>query len=353
MKMTPPRDQVSVHYNSAERSKDGRTRGPVLLGRDQKPLRLRRSILPALLTTIALVLSACGSGSGSGGEPPKTIVFSSPSMSISAMKQMATGVKAKAESEGWKVVTQDPNQDAQEQARLLTTVVSSGTAGALWIVALSPSSLTSVLREAQDKGIPVFTNGRPEDYGFDGAQAGITFSAIDYEAYGTAVGEELGNCINEKLNGHAEVAWGQPVVGTGGKEEMQKAQEAALEATAPNAEIVSEIASGTLEAARTDIGNALQGHPGLNAVMGSVDEVALGAVSAFESAGRDLPCLVNAGGNEQVLKAVAAGKAYATVALQFDADIDQGFEALLTMRSDPKAKGDLLNIPQHITKAEG
>jgi hypothetical protein len=51
----------------------------------------------------------------------------------------------------------DPNADAQEQARQLSAVVSSGSAGALFIVAISPSSFRQVVRDAQAKGIPVVT----------------------------------------------------------------------------------------------------------------------------------------------------------------------------------------------------
>lgn len=309
--------------------------------------------LVAVVTALGLLLTACGSsGTDSGDDPPKTIVFSVPSLEVAAMKEMAEGVEGLGDPEGWKVVTQDGKMDGQEQARQLSTVVSSGTAGALWIIAISPSSLTQVLRDAQDKGIPVVTNGAPADYGFDGLQPGITFSTIDYTEYGENVGNALGACINEELGGNAKVVWGKPVVGASGKEEMEKAEEAALLAAAPNAEIVSEVDSGTLQAAQTDVGSALQGNPDANAVMASVDEVALGAVSAFASAGKDLPCAVSAGGGPQAQEAVQKGELYATVALQFQEDAAQCFDALVAMRTDPEMTGEQLYVPQQVITTE-
>jgi len=308
----------------------------------------------AVVGACVLPLAACGTSApaSSGGKHPKTIVFSVPSLQVAAMKQMATGVEAHVKPDGWKVIPQDGNMDGQEQAKQLSTVVSSGTAGALWIIAISPSSLKQVLRDAQAKGIPVVTNGAPKDYGFDGLQAGITFSTIDYSKYGENVGKTLGACINDKLGGNAQVVWGKPVVGASGKEEMEKAEKAALLAEAPNAKIVSEVDSSTIQAAQTDVGNALQGHPGANAVMASVDEVALGAVSAFASAGKDLPCAVSAGGGPEAQAAVKSGKMSGTVALQFQDDVDQSFDALVAMRSDTKKTGKQLYVPQQVVAAD-
>ena len=123
--------------------------------------------------------------------------------------------------------------------------------------------------------------------------------------------------------------------GTAGKEEQDKAIKAALAATAPDAEIVSTIIVTDRAKAQTDVGAALQGNPGINAVMGQNDEGSLGALGAFAAAGKELPCLTETGGNEEVLAAVKDGKIYASVALQFAADMAQSFDALVAMIDDP------------------
>lgn len=106
---------------------------------------------------MGLLLAACGSSTGPSSESPKTVVFSPPSLSIAQMKSMASALKTEARPDGWKAVNQDPNADAQEQARQLSALVSSGSVGALFIVAISPSSFRQVVRDAQAKGIPVVT----------------------------------------------------------------------------------------------------------------------------------------------------------------------------------------------------
>ncbi len=209
-----------------------------------------------------------------------------------------------------------------------------------------------MVQSALEKGVPLILNGTPEDYGLDGLEPGVSFSTIDYEAQGKAMGEELGNCINEKLDGKAEVLWGDNPPGTAGKEEQETAALAALKATAPDAEIVAHITITDRGAAQTDVGSALQGNPGINAVMGQNDEGSLGALGAFAAAGKELPCLTETGGNEEVLALVKEGKIYASVALQFAADMAQSFDALVTMIDDPTATGVQLTVPQEVVKAD-
>ena len=97
--------------------------------------------------------------------------------------------------------------------------------------------------------------------------------------------------------------------------------------------------STTAPPAQTDIGNALQGNPDVNAVLGNNDEGALGAIGAFKAAGKELPCLTEAGGNDEVLAAVKDGEIYASVALQFEADMAQSFDTLVAMIDDPTKRG--------------
>ena len=79
-------------------------------------------------------------------------------------------------------------------------------------------------------------------------------------------------------------------------------------------------------AVQTDVSNALQGNPNVNAVLGANDESALGSIGAFDAAGKQLPCLTEAGGNDEVLALVKEGKIYASVALQFEGDMVQSFD---------------------------
>nr|BFE70580.1 hypothetical protein GCM10020092_038810 [Actinoplanes digitatis] len=53
-----------------------------------------------------------------------------------------------------------------------------------------------------------------------------------------------------------------------------------------------------------------------------------------------------------MLKDVQAGKIYASVALQFEADMTQSFDTLVRMQADPKADGDILVVPQKVVTAQ-
>ena len=326
----------------------------------------RASMALAAATATGLLLAACsssGSSSAGGstagsttgsssGALPKTLVFSPLSLQIPALKGLATGVQAYGKAKGWTIQLQDPAYNANTQQTDLNTVINSGVAGALWIIAVNPSSLGSTLKTAQGKGIPALTNGVPSDYGFSGLQPGIAFDVIDYKAAGTALGQQLGACINKKLGGNAQVLFSRSPVGTAGKADIENSAVAALKAAAPKATIVSNLDESAQATAQTDVGNALQGHPGLNAVMATNDEGTLGAQGAFAAAGKSLPCLTGfGGGNAQVLSGVKSGSIYSVVQLQFAADMVQSFNTLVAMQADPKKVGPQLHVPQKILTA--
>jgi ABC-type sugar transport system substrate-binding protein len=317
---------------------------------------LRCTALAVLAVTPLLLSTACGSSSGSSGaaaKPAKTLVFSPLSLAPPALKGLSEGVKKYAAGKGWQVIVQDPGYDAAKQTQQLNEVISSGRAGAAWVLAVAPKSMGPVLRAAQAKGIPILVNGQPAEYGFTGPQPGVTFDYIDYAAGGKALGTQLGTCINQKLGGTAKVLYGAAAAGTAGKEVFDTAAADALKATAPRATLVQTLVATDRAKAQTDIGNALQGNPDLAAVMGANDEAVLGAIGAFAAAGKKLTCATDFGGNDEALKDTTAGKIYATVALQFDADLAQSFDTLVKMRADPKANGEVLLVPQKVITAGG
>jgi ABC-type sugar transport system substrate-binding protein len=319
-----------------------------------------RAVLAVAFATPLLLAAACGSSddpSSSGAAEtrslPKTLVFSPLSLAPPALKGLSEGVKGYASSKSWEVIVQDPNFDATKQTQQLNEVISSGRAGAAWVIAVAPKSMGQLLRTAQDKGVPILVNGKPDEYGFTGPQPGITFDYIDYEAGGKSLGEQLGKCITEKSGGSGKVLYAAGAEGSAGKQAFDGAALAALKAAAPNATVVQTIIAKDRAGAQTDTGNVLQGNPDLSAVMAANDEGALGAIGAAGSAGKTLACVTDFGGNDEVLKSVTSGKIYASVALQFQADMTQSFDTLVKMQADPKANGEVLVVPQKVVTAAG
>ena len=323
------------------------------------PSKRSRAALVGLTAGSLALLAACGSGEtqaadgSTSGDGDKTIAFSPLALKIPAMKGLSEGVTHYGDSKGYEVLVQDPNLDPQKQVTDLQSVIESGRVAGAWAISIDASSMKALVEKAQADKVPLILNGTPELYGLDGLQPGLSFSTIDYAAQGKAIGEELGNCINEKLDGKAEVIMEENAPGTAGKEEIETAAKEALAATAPDAEIVTTVVVNDRASAQTDIGSALQGNPDVQAVLGNNDEGALGAIGAFKAAGKDLTCLTEAGGNEEVLAAVKTGDIYASVALQFEADMAQSFDALVAMIDDPSIEGTQMTVPQKVIKAEG
>jgi ABC-type sugar transport system substrate-binding protein len=308
---------------------------------------------------VAVLLAACGTSTSGSGDPstsaganlPKTLVFSPLSLAPPALKGLSEGVKAYAGSQGWEVIIQDPNFEPAKQVQQLNEVLQSGRAGAAWVLAIAPASMGPVIETAKAKGIPMQINGRPDEYGFNGPQPGLSFNYIDYPSGGKALGEYLGKCVNAKLGGKASVLYATSPDGTGGKQETDAAAQSALKATAPGATIAQTIVVKDRAGAQTDIGSALQGNPDITAVMAGSDEGVLGAIGAFAAAGRPLPCLTDAGGNDEVLQGVKDGKIYAAIALQFQEDMTHSFDTLVKMQADPTAVGAVNTVPQKIITA--
>ena len=325
--------------------------------------RRRTAVAAAATAGCLALLSACGSGtqpadgsssgSGSGDAENKTIVFSPLGLQIPAMQGLSKGVQAMGKGAGYTVIVQDPKLNPQKQVQDLQSVVETGKAGGVWALAVQPSSMAALVKTAQEKKVPMILNGTPEEFGLDGLAPGLSFSRIDYVAQGQAIGEELGNCINEKLDGKADVIFEENAPGTAGKEDLEATAKKALAETAPDAKIVTTIVAKDRQQVQNDIGSALQGNPNVKAVLANNDEGSLGALGAFAAAGKELTCVTEAGGNEEVLAAVKAGKIYASVALQFAEDTAQSFKTLTEMMADPSKQGVQLTVPQKVIKAEG
>ncbi|MFF2514440.1 sugar ABC transporter substrate-binding protein [Streptomyces sp. NPDC058086] len=324
---------------------------------------LRRAVTAAVSVGALTALAACGGTtdpagstdakkSGDSDSGSKTIIFSPGYASSPALQELAKGVKAEAQKKGYTVIVQEANGSAQTQLSQLQTAVQTGQAAGVYALMLDPKTAGPLVESAQKKGVPMVVTGTPSDYGLSGMTPGITFDRTDTAAIGKALGTQLGNCINEKLGGKTEVIHTVNVPGISGAAETEAATKAALTATAPGAKIVAKIqAAPDTVKAQTDIGNSLQGHPDAEAVIGAVDEAAQGAIGAFASAGKKLPCLVTAGGSPETLAKVKAGKIYALVALDYQGDLKQAMDALFKLVKDPAANGEQLTVPQKITKA--
>lgn len=273
------------------------------------------------------------------------LAFSPLSLDIPALKGLSEGVKGVGGSKGYDVIVLDPKFDAPAQAEQLTQVITTGRAKAAWAISVNPGSMKGVIEAAQAAGAVLVLNGEPKDYGQSGMIPGVTFAKIDYTAFGGKAGELAAKCANDNLGGAGKALTIQFKEGTVGKADIETAMLARFKAASPKSEVVQTIITSERAETIDKVSQVLQAHPDINVVITAHDEGGLGALGAFEAAGKPMPCLVDAGGNEEVLKKVAEGKIYGSVALNFGADLMQTFDSIEKMLKDPKAPGAQTAVP--------
>jgi len=312
----------------------------------------RKAVTASAVLALAGTSVLAGVGApAANAEDKQTIAFSPIALAVPALKGLSLGFSHVAEAMGYTPLVLDPNFDGTKQALQLTQVINTGKVDAAWVISVKTTSIAPVARLAQKKHVPLVLNGVPKDYGYTGPQKGLSFARIDYNKVGAAMGATLGQCINSKLGGKAEVFFLTSAAGTAGREQQDAATMKWLKATAPGATIAQIIEVNDRAGAQKDIAAALQAHPNVKAVTNGNDEGALGALSAFSAAGKSLPCITENGGNAEVLAAVASGKIYAAAALQFEADLAQTMGELKRLLASPTSVGKLLSVPLKIVQS--
>lgn len=303
-----------------------------------------------LLSSGLLVAAVSLAALGTAMAQEKTMAFSPLSLDVPAMQGLSGALSHFAEDAAIGYMVLDPKFDATTQAQQLSQVIETGRVNGAWAITIGAPALRNVVQRAVESGIPMVVSGRPADYGLDAAQPGIAFSDIDYEVYGTAIGQELGNCIAENLDGNGKVFFFGDTSGTEAAKITDDFGKQGLAAAAPNATIVAENLSTARLESQQKVSQMLLAHADANAVYASNDENAMGAMLAFEAAGLPTPCIVSGGGSDEVLGFVEAGKIYAAAGFDFQGDAYQNFQTLLAMMDNPTELGPILSIPIKLTK---
>lgn len=297
----------------------------------------------------ALSCTALMSASTSLAEE-RTIAFSPLSLDIPAFQGLSGALGGMSEGAGVGYMELDPKFDPATQAQQLSQLIETGRIQGAWSIVIAAPALRATVQAAVNNDVAMVVSGRPHEYGFDGQLPGIAFSEINYEQYGTNIGNELGLCINEKMNGEANIIFFGDSAGTEAAKITDNFAKDALVATASGANIVVENISQERLESQQKTSQMLLSNPDANAVYASNDENAMGAIAAFADAGKELPCIVSGGGSDEVLENVESGVIYAAAGFDFVADATQNFDTLLAMMEDPTQLGPILDIPIKITK---
>lgn len=215
------------------------------------------------------------------------------------------GAVQKANELGYDLVVLDSqNNPAKELANVEDTLVK-GTK----LILINPTDSEAVgnaVLAANKAGIPVITLDRT-------ASKGEVVSHIASD--NVAGGKMAGNFIFEKLGASAKVIQLQGIVGTSASRERgegftQSMQEHNLTLlTAQPADFDRAKGMNVMQ-------NLLTAYPNVQAVFAENDEMALGAMRAIQTAGRNDILVVGFDGTEDGIKSVSRGKLGATVAQQ-------------------------------------
>ncbi|CAA9571584.1 MAG: ABC transporter, substrate-binding protein (cluster 2, ribose/xylose/arabinose/galactose) [uncultured Truepera sp.] len=211
-----------------------------------------------------------------------------------------TSMQEEAAARGYRLVYTDAAGSAAKQVADVRSMIAQGV-DLIFLAPREEKPLAPVILEAKNAGIPVILLDRNVDQSL--AAAGedyVTFIGSDFIEEGRRVGEWL----TEATGGEANIIQLEGTTGSSPANDRKKGFEDAI-VDQPNMKI---LASQTGDFARDEgrqvMETLLQAHPEVDVVYAHNDEMAIGAISALEAAGRtpgeDVLVLSIDGGKEAV-----------------------------------------------------
>jgi ribose transport system substrate-binding protein len=266
-----------------------------------------------LLLTLSLsvfLLGACSMEPPSWAKPSKKeegekikIGLSVSTLNNPFFVSLKNGVVKEAKKQGAEVVVVDAQNDSAKQVNDVEDLLQQGV-DALLINPTDSAAISTAVQSANSLGVPVVTLDRSTEKG-DVA----SFVASD----NVKGGQMAADYIVEQVGLGAKVAELEGVPGASATRErgegFHNIADKKLDVTA------KQTANFDRTKGLNVMENLLQGNPDIKAVFAHNDEMALGAIEAINSSGRDV-LVVGFDGNEDAVKAVEAGKLGATVAQQ-------------------------------------
>nr|WP_259545430.1 ribose ABC transporter substrate-binding protein RbsB [Heyndrickxia oleronia] len=213
------------------------------------------------------------------------------------------GVLKEAKAKGMQVIVIDAQNDSAKQVNDVQDLLQQGV-DALLINPTDSAAISTAVQSANDIGIPVITLDRSADKG----KVESLVASDNIKG-----GEMAANYIIDQLGENAKVVELEGVPGASATRERGKG----FHNIADKKLKVVEKQSAHFD--RTEglnvMENIIQGNPDIQAVFAHNDEMALGALEAINSSGKNI-IVVGFDGNDDALKSIKDGKLNATVAQQ-------------------------------------
>ncbi|PKR85536.1 ribose ABC transporter substrate-binding protein RbsB [Heyndrickxia camelliae] len=267
--------------------------------------------LVILMMTISLfLLGACSMEPPNWAKPAKKhdlknikIGLSVSTLNNPFFVSLKDGVMKEAKANGMHVTVVDAQNDSAKQVNDIQDLLQQGV-DVLLINPTDSAAISTAVQSANEVGVPVITLDRSSDKG-----KVETLVASD----NIKGGKMAANYIIDQVGKNAKVVELQGVPGASATRERGKG----FHEIADKELQVVESQSAHFD--RTEglnvMENLIQGHPDIKAVFAQNDEMALGALEAINSSGKNI-VVVGFDGNDDALKSIKDGKLNATVAQQ-------------------------------------
>ena len=263
--------------------------------------------LSMTLLMVVMLFAACGNtdngGSTDGGGGSKVGLIVS-TLNNPFFVDLKEGAEEEAAGAGVELIVLDSQNDPAKELANMEDLLTQG----VEVILINPTDSDAVgnaIKMANDKEVPVVTLDR-------GANAGevVTHIASDNVAGGLMAGEY----IAELLGGSGNVVELEGIAGTSAARDRGQGFNDAMAAT--DIEVVAkQVADFDRTKGLSVMENILQAQPEIDAVFAHNDEMALGALTAIQSAGRNI-LVVGFDATDDAVKSVEAGDMAATVAQQ-------------------------------------
>ena len=267
-----------------------------------------------LLMAVVFVMAACsldqpGSESsddkedaGKDGDKAYKIGLSVSTLNNPFFVTLSDGVKEQAKDSGSEVIVVDAQDDASKQASDVEDLIQQGV-DLLIINPTDSEAVVSAVESANSSNIPVITVDRSAEGG-----EVVSHIASDNKAGGVLAGEYMLELLGED---NAQVAELEGIAGSSAARDRGAGFNEAVDGKVDI--VAKQTANFNRAEGLTVMENILQANPDIKGVFAHNDEMALGALEAIQSAGKDIQ-VIGFDATDDAVKSVQDGKLSATIA---------------------------------------
>ena len=271
-------------------------------------------VLTCIVAMAMMIVGCGGSDNGKKADKKITVGFSVSTQNNPFFVSLAKGVEAKAKELGVNVKVVDAQNDPAKQANDIADLLQQNIS-VLLVNPVDSAAVSTSVKAANKANIPVICLDRSAD------QGNVACLVASDNVKG---GEMAADYIVKKLGEKVKVAELEGIPGASASRERGEGFHKIADSK------LTVVAKQTAEFDRskglTVAENMLQANPDIKAIFAQNDEMALGAIEAAKSAGKQI-FIVGFDGTADGVKAVEGGALSATIAQQPEIMGQQGLEA--------------------------